>query len=248
MHISVLASGSSGNSTYIESKKTKILIDAGISKKKISKELDSLGTELKEINGIFITHEHVDHIKGLEKINKENVPIFMTIPTYLATKLTLKNVNFIKKEPFNFNGLYITPTKTSHDAADPVGYVVNEGHKTLSYFTDLGVYDKSIIDATSKSDAMVLESNHDIDMVLSGNYPYYLKQRILGETGHLSNIDASLLLAKHAKKNLKTVFLAHLSKNNNTENLAKKTFSQITNDRFNSIITKPNERTELIKI
>lgn len=250
MHVSVLASGSSGNSAYIQSKESKILVDAGVSCTRIKKSLSDLGTELHELDGIFITHEHTDHIKGLERLhNKFNVPVYINKNTFLASKLYLENPIFFNSK-IKINDLEINPVETSHDAVNPYGYEIKEKNKTLGYFTDLGVYDNTIKKVTNKADALVLETNHDIDMVLKGFYPYHLKQRILGEKGHLSNIDAGLLVKNHSSDKLKTVFMAHLSHNNNTEELALKTFSQINNKNpnINKIMTNRYNKTELIKI
>ena len=142
----------------------------------------------------------------------------------------------------------IDPIPTSHDAVNPYGYEIKSKKKTMGFFTDLGFYDNTIKKITKNADALVLETNHDIDMVLQGHYPYHLKQRILGEKGHLSNIDASLLVKNHSSDKLKNVFMAHLSQNNNTEELAIKTFEQINNKKLNKIITNRYNRTELTKI
>lgn len=250
MHVSVLSSGSSGNSTFIQSNETNILVDAGISCQRIKKSLSEFGKELHELNGIFITHEHTDHIKGLERLhNKFEVPVYINKNTFLASNLFLEKPIFFDSS-IKINELNINPISTSHDAANPYGFEIKDKKKTLGYFTDLGIYNQTIKKITNKSNAMVLETNHDIDMVLEGPYPYPLKQRILGDKGHLSNIDASLLIKNYSSEKLKTVFMAHLSHSNNTQELALNTFEQINNKNhnLNKIMTNRYNKTELIKI
>jgi phosphoribosyl 1,2-cyclic phosphodiesterase len=249
MQISVLASGSSGNCTFISSNESNILVDAGITLKRIRNNLDELGKDLNELNGVFVTHEHSDHIKALEKLDKENVPVFINKETYMASKLQLNNLKLITDTKFEFNDLMIKPTSISHDGANPYGYKVTNKNKTAGVFTDLGIANHEVKSIIKDADAMVLETNHDIDMVLNGRYPYHLKQRILGDKGHLSNIDAGLLVKNHASEKLKNVFLSHISKNNNTDELALNTLSQLTSKlNINKILTNDKFRTEFIKI
>jgi phosphoribosyl 1,2-cyclic phosphodiesterase len=250
MHVSVLASGSSGNSTFIESKESNILIDAGISCRRIKKSLSELGKGLNEIDAVFVTHEHSDHIKGIENLhNNFEVPIYINKNTFLASNLYLENPNFFNTK-IKIKDIEVTPVPTNHDAADPYGYEIKSNKKILGYFTDLGVYDEKIKKIVNNADALVLETNHDIDMVLKSNYPYHLKQRILGDKGHLSNIDAGLLIKNYSSEKLKTVFMAHLSQNNNTEELALKTINHINNHKksLKKVMTNRYNKTELIKI
>ncbi len=250
MRLCVLASGSSGNSTYIETDETSILIDAGLSLRRIRNNLDELGKEPNELNGIFITHEHTDHTKGLEKLsNNHQIPVFINRKTFNAANLYLEHVNIIKKDNIELNDLQINPISISHDAVDPVGYHVRNNGKSTGVFTDLGIANDHVKHVIKKANAMVLESNHDIDMVINGRYPYHLKQRILGEKGHLSNIDAGLLVKDNATEKLKHVFLAHISKNNNTDDLAMNTFSELTKkNKIKRTLTNHNQRTEFVTL
>ena len=249
MKICVLASGSSGNSTYIESKESKILIDAGISGKRIKKSLSKLGLDISEINGVFVSHEHTDHVKGLEQLYKNKISVFMNRETFLSSNLNLNPNFFINNKPIDFRDLKITPQSVIHDAADPCGFKIENNGSMIGVFTDLGKANHAVINTIKKSDCLVLETNHDIDMLLNGRYPYYLKQRILSDKGHLSNIDAGLLVNNHSNKKLKTVFLAHISKNNNTQELALTTFTELTKEKkLESILTHPSEETDIIKI
>jgi phosphoribosyl 1,2-cyclic phosphodiesterase len=251
MNISVLASGSTGNSTFIESRETSILVDAGISSKCIVSRLSAIGKEISDIDGIFITHEHSDHIKGVQRLsNHFGIPVFLNKKTFETSNLALDDPNFfVSGDTVALNGLKITSFSTSHDAADPCGFKVQENGTTIGVMTDFGKATSAIRQVTSASDALVLETNHDIDMLINGNYPEYLKHRILGDNGHFSNADAGLLVRDNASSRLKAVFLAHLSKNNNTEELALETMTQLTEKKhINRILTKQDENTELIRI
>jgi phosphoribosyl 1,2-cyclic phosphodiesterase len=249
MKVSVLASGSSGNSTYVESQEAKILIDAGISGRRTINHLNELGVDISEIDGVFVTHEHIDHVRGIDRLhNKFDLPVYINRKTFLASNLTIEP-NFISKQFINFKDIQIKAVSVSHDAADPVGYKIKNSKSTVGVFTDLGKPNQEIKNLVKESDCLVLESNHDIDMLLKSFYPFHLKQRILSERGHLSNIDAGLLVKEHSTDKLKTVFLAHLSKNNNTKELAMNTFSKLNQEKkLNKIITNDKELTELIKI
>jgi phosphoribosyl 1,2-cyclic phosphodiesterase len=252
MKISVLASGSSGNSTFVESKESCVLFDAGISAREIQKRLSKIGKEISDIDAVFITHEHTDHIRGVERLNKSFfIPVYLNRPTYEFSSLTLeKPAFFANNNDIKFSDLTISPFSISHDAADPCGFKIKENGSTLGIMTDFGKSNNEIKDTAKEADALVLETNHDIDMLLNGPYPYPLKQRILGEKGHFSNVDAGLLVKNNASEKLRKVFLAHLSKNNNTEELAYNTFSKLTEDnkRLERIMTKQQETTEIYKI
>ncbi len=249
MKVCVLASGSSGNSTYIESKESKILIDAGISGKRIIQSLTKLGLDLNELDGVFVSHEHTDHVKGLDRLYKNKVPVFLNRETFLSSNLNLNPNFFINNTTIKFKDLKITPQSVYHDAADPCGFKIENNGSVIGVFTDLGKANKAVVNTIKESDCLVWETNHDIDMLLNGRYPYHLKQRILSDKGHLSNIDAGLLVNEHSNKKLKTVFLAHISKNNNTHELAINTFSELTKEKkLNRILTHQKEETDLIKI
>ncbi|MCI9078181.1 MAG: MBL fold metallo-hydrolase [Lachnospiraceae bacterium] len=229
MRVCSIASGSSGNCIYIGDKDTNILIDAGISRKRIAEGLSAIGVRPQELDGIFITHEHSDHIQGVSMM----VKMFDT-PVY-ATGATLDFIRSKdKKGIISMNHLYevhpdecirlknmdIMPFSMSHDAADPVCYTASASGYKAGVATDLGIYDDYIASHLAGSDILMLEANHDISMLESGKYPYNLKCRILGSKGHLSNEDSGRLLCKLLCKRLKYVFLAHLSKENNYPELA----------------------------
>ncbi|MBN1503346.1 MBL fold metallo-hydrolase [Candidatus Woesearchaeota archaeon] len=251
MEVSVLASGSSGNCTLIKTKESKFLVDVGLSCKQTVKKLASKGYDLDEINAIFITHEHIDHIRGLNTIaRKFDTPVFMNSATYESSFFS-KSVNLFDGMPFSIEDIQVTPINVNHDAANTVGFVL-ENNRKLGIFTDLGTVSDEMRQLMPDFDAIVLESNHDIDMLINGPYPYHLKQRILSDKGHLSNIDAGLFIRDCAGEKLRNVFLAHLSRNNNTAELAYNTFQSLISQNkelcARPIITNQFESTELIKI
>ena len=196
MRISTVASGSSGNCIYVGSDNTHLLVDAGISKKRTETGLNANDIDMKDISGILITHEHIDHINGLGVISRKyEIPIYATPKTVEAIKSNNKlghipeelYVEIKADEHFNIGDIEVCPFSISHDAAEPVAYRFNEGGKSVAVATDMGKYDDYIVSNLKKLDALVIEANHDVRMLLAGAYPYYLKQRILGDRGHLSN-------------------------------------------------------------
>ncbi len=252
MKISVLASGSNGNSIYVESKQASILVDSGISAKEISKRLSKIGKKIEEIDAVLVSHEHTDHIRGVQRLNTSfDIPVYLNRATYEFSKLILKKpVFFSNNNSLKFEDLSITPYSSNHDAADPCCFKIQENGTTLGILTDLGKANENAINLTKEADCLVLETNHDIDMLINGPYPYPLKQRILSEKGHLSNIDAGLLVKNNSSEKLKRVFLAHLSKQNNTAELAYETFSTLNKEKkdLKKIIAKQEENTEIFEI
>ncbi len=228
MRICSIASGSSGNCIYVGSDNTHLLVDVGISGKRVEQGLNSLELTGKDIDGILITHEHSDHIKGLGVIaRKHQIPVYATEGTVEA----LSHMNLGKMpegifreihedEPFEINDLTVNPFTIPHDAAQPVGYRVECGEHSVGIATDLGKYNEYIVGNLQNLDALLLEANHDIRMLQVGKYPYYLKQRILGERGHLSNENSGKLLCRILHDKLQAIVLGHLSKENNLPELA----------------------------
>lgn len=232
MELCSIASGSSGNCIYAGSDDSHILIDAGISGKRIETGLNSLDLKTAEMQGILITHEHIDHIGGLGVIARRyGIPMYATEGTIDAV-LHTKSVGKIEESLFHaiqpdvdfvIGDLTIQPISISHDAADPVAYKIKQPGKSMAVMTDLGKYDQSIIDKLQNLDVLLLEANHDVQMLQVGSYPYSLKRRILGEKGHLSNEASGQLLGELLHDHFNTVFLGHLSKENNYEELAYET-------------------------
>lgn len=232
MDLCSIASGSSGNCIYMGNDDTHILIDAGISGKRIENGLNEIGLKADEIQAILVTHEHSDHVQGLGVLARRyGIPIYGTAGTIEAIKRisTLGKIDeslfhsFDADEDFCIQSMKIHPIHVSHDAADPVAYRAYSGEKSIAVMTDLGFFDDYIVQNLQGLDALLLESNHDVRMLEVGRYTYPLKQRILGNRGHLSNENAGRLLGKVLHDRMKAVFLGHLSQENNLPELAYET-------------------------
>ncbi|MGI6000844.1 ribonuclease Z [Lachnoclostridium sp. An131] len=232
MRMCSIASGSSGNCIYVGSDNHHILIDAGISGKRVEAGLRELELSGKDIDGILLTHEHSDHIKGLGVLaRKYGVPIYATPGTAGAVKAMsglgrIDDSLFVEihaDQDFQIGDLKVSPFHISHDAAEPVAYRIACGEKKMAVATDLGVYTDYTVEHLKGLDVLLLEANHDIHMLQVGAYPYYLKQRISGDLGHLSNETAGKLLCEVLHDDLKAIVLGHLSKENNYAELAYET-------------------------
>ena len=232
MRLASIASGSSGNCIYIGSENHHLLIDAGIPGKRVTEGVQALDVKPEELEGVLITHEHSDHIKGLGVIaRKYGLPIYGTAATldYIQQCSSLGKIpegllhSIEKEKDFNLGDLTVHPFAISHDAADPVAYRISCGDKKTAVITDLGEYDDRIVSELRNLDAVLVEANHDIRMLQVGPYPYPLKQRILGGFGHLCNEAAGQLLNTILHDDMKAVFLGHLSKENNYPDLALET-------------------------
>ena len=232
MRLCSIASGSSGNCIYVGNDNTHLLIDAGISKKRIEAGLDVLNVKGEEITGILITHEHVDHIQGLGVFSRKfEIPIYGTKGTIDGIRKcsTLGKMpeglfhEINTDEDFILGDIRIRAFNISHDANEPSGYRMENNEKAVAVATDLGKYDDYIVSNLKDLNAIVLEANHDIHMLEVGPYPYPLKRRVMGDKGHLSNELSGRLLCDILHDNLKHVVLGHLSKENNYEELAYET-------------------------
>lgn len=232
MRFTSIASGSSGNCTYVGSDNTHILVDAGISKKRIEEALSKLELCFNDISAIFVTHEHTDHISALRTILKKH-----DIPVY-ATRGTIKGIKNSDKKNEMAEGRFVTvradeavvvgdmivnPMTISHDALEPCGYRVYCGDRKIGIATDLGCFNDYTVECLKDCDALLLEANHDVRMLQTGPYPYVLKSRILGDKGHLSNDKSGELLSRLLSDRLKGIFLGHLSMENNMPEIAYET-------------------------
>lgn len=229
MQVAVLASGSRGNATFIEMEGVRILVDAGISTRRIKQELSAIGEDIADIDAIFITHEHVDHINGLTTMTKKyGTALYSRPDTFRAMKcyenLPPECINPIIDQ-VRLGRVSVRAFDISHDAANPVGYVI-QGSCRCVVATDIGYMTPTIQKALEGAQVAVLEANHDVDMVKNGDYPRNLKQRILGTQGHLSNVDTGLTLTR-LQQPPQQVFLAHLSEANNRPSLAMETVQNI---------------------
>ncbi|MCR5343201.1 MAG: MBL fold metallo-hydrolase [Butyrivibrio sp.] len=232
MRLASLSSGSSGNSIYVGSDTTHILVDTGCSKKRIVEGLSKLELSLDDIDAIFVTHEHSDHIAGLHTIlKKHDIPVFATRGTLQGIRASDKKGEMVASEfheiradeKVSVKDLVINPITIMHDALEPVAYRIACGDKRIGIATDLGCYNEYTVDNLRGMDAVLLEANHDVRMLQTGPYPYQLKRRILGEKGHLSNEKSGELLCRILHDNLKGILLGHLSKENNLPELAYET-------------------------
>ena len=265
MELCSIASGSSGNCIYVGTDATHLLVDVGISGKKTECGLNSIGKSLKNIDGILITHEHTDHICGLGVLSRKyKIPIYATKKTIEAMR-SISSLGAIDDElfvpiradeRFSIKDILIDPMHTSHDAVDPVAYRFKYGNKKIAIATDLGTYNEYTVECLKGMDLLFIEANHDVNMVQVGPYPYRLKQRILGERGHLSNELSGKLLKKIIHDKLQGVVLGHLSKDNNYPELAYETVRvelALGSDIYNEIqcpitVAKRDEVSPLIKI
>ncbi len=224
-----LFSGSSGNSIFVGENDTNILIDVGMPGKSIDKELNDIGVDPKTIDGIFITHEHSDHIKGVGVLSRKyDIPVYAPSLTWQAMEgkigaIKEKNIKVADEKYTEIKSLIVENFPISHDAACPRGYKVHGINKKACIATDLGYFSAEVKSALDDSDIILLESNHDIEMVKFGPYPYPLKQRILSTIGHLSNEDCGKAIVEVLKGDYKTIYLGHLSKTNNYPELAYET-------------------------
>ena len=221
-----LYSGSSGNSIFVASENTKILVDAGMPGKSIESALKHINQNPNDIDGIFITHEHSDHIKGAGIISRRyNIPIYANEYTWSAMESKIgnvkeSNIRIISDNCVDIKDMHIINYKISHDAAAPIGYAMCSGDKKACIATDLGYFSEEVRSIIKDADVILLESNHDVEMVKFGPYPYPLKRRILSDVGHLSNEACGKAIVEIMNHKQKHIFLGHLSKTNNHHDLA----------------------------
>ena len=237
MKIASIASGSNGNCYYLENDDDAILIDAGISTRQIVARMANLSLSMSKVRGVFISHEHTDHVRGINVLSRKySVPVFMTQKTYLKYGKIIKDslLNFfLPGKQVSFGKIDVYPFLKSHDAAEPCSFSVSSEGRRVAVMTDIGLQCSNVISHIQNADAVFLETNYDDNMLNAGPYPAFLKARIASDFGHLSNTQAAMIALEHASSRLKHVFLSHLSENNNTPELALYT--------FNSFIKKRND-------
>lgn len=254
MIICNLASGSTGNCTFVEINKHKILIDAGKNKKYIQSSLAKIGISLSEIEYIFLTHSHDDHTSALKTLLKEcNLKLVLT--SGMLEELSLKEYvdkMLIYNDNPVIDGIDIESYKMSHDVKDVRSFILNENNKRFALITDTGYFNLKYLKYFNNLDVYYMESNHDIEMLLHGPYPDWLQKRVLSDEGHLSNKYAGIYLSKMIGNNTKHIGLLHLSEKNNNEEICMSTVIEelVDNDISNIKIycTKPNEISEVIEL
>lgn len=254
MLVSVLASGSKGNSTLIATERVKILIDAGKNQKYLETALNQINLSLRDIDYILITHTHADHTSALKTIVKSHKP------TIVLTELMYQDLDYLKNyenilfltDNLELEDLVIENIKTSHDTSDSRGYIVTQGNSSVVQITDTGYLNQKYFKKLQNKTIYIFESNHNIEMLMHGRYPKWLKARVSSDVGHLSNESSAFYLTKLIGENTKEIILAHLSEENNTPELALETLNKEfaeNNIKFNNIVVaKQEERTDLIEV
>ena len=253
MRIKVIASGSKGNSTLIESGNTRILIDAGINYSRIKDTLESINVEMESLDGIIISHTHSDHIGGLAAlIKKTGLPVFIKEELYPEIKKIVKddNIIIVEEDKTTIGNLDIEYISLSHDVPS-FGFIINDEKSKILYMTDTGYINRRYYSKLENLDAYIIESNHDEKMLMEGPYPYILKQRVISDKGHLSNRYTGKFLDKTIGDKTKVVVLAHISENNNTEELAvEQVKDELKNNNYlcNIVVAKQHIDTEMVEI
>lgn len=260
MLFSPLASGSSGNSTFVEAGGLRILIDAGLSAKRLTELLDAIDIKAHTIDAILVTHEHSDHIAGIAVLSKRYcIPVYANRETFFAMRekrvsISPCNVRVVEPDvPFYLKGVEILPYATPHDSARSMGYTLTSNGGKCTVMTDIGHVSDHMLEVARDSDILLLEANHDVDMLKSGPYPFSLKRRILSKNGHLSNDDAGAALVKFFGFGVRNVILGHLSRENNTPELARVTVESILEengvlDAMHVEVAKRDEPTGIYEI
>lgn len=233
MKFSVLASGSTGNAVYVESGDQAFIVDAGLTGKKMEQLFAKIDRDIKKLSGILVTHEHSDHIKGVGVLaRKYNVPVFANEKTWQAMTPSVGNIPLDQRFQFDmetvqaFGTLEIESFGVSHDAADPMFYTFHENGRKLAVITDTGYVSDRMKGIIRGADAFVFESNHDVNMLQMGSYPWSTKRRILSDVGHVSNEDAAIAMSDVVFEKDTHIYLSHLSKDNNMKDLARLSVAQ----------------------
>lgn len=233
-----LFSGSSGNAVYLETDKTKILIDCGVSGRKVAASLAEIGVKAEELDAILVTHEHIDHTKSLGVVSRRyNLPIYANESTWTGIENIMGSIDEGNKiyietgRDFYIKDILIHPFPIPHDAAEPVAYNFYADNKKITLATDIGHINDNLLSNIKGCNMLLIEANHDVEMLKCCSYPYYVKKRILGEKGHLCNEAAGELIASMAKSGTEVFLLGHLSKNNNFPQLAYNTVYNILEEQ-----------------
>jgi phosphoribosyl 1,2-cyclic phosphodiesterase len=262
MHFSVLASGSTGNAIFVETDQDSFLVDAGLSGKQMEALFQNIDRKIKDLSGILVTHEHSDHIKGIGILaRKYGLPVYANEKTWKAMDPLIGNVPLDQKFEFgmekvqSFGSLDIESFGVSHDAAEPMFYTFHHEGRKLVLVTDTGYVSDRMKGIISNANTYVFESNHDVDMLRMCRYPWSIKRRILSDVGHVSNEDAAIAMSEVFGDQTKSIYLAHLSKDNNMKDLARMSVSQTleskgikVGEQFDLLDTDPKIPTQLVAV
>ncbi|MEH6889558.1 MBL fold metallo-hydrolase [Bacillus sp. JJ864] len=238
LHFSVLASGSTGNALYVGTEREKLLVDAGLSGKAMEALFQQAELDINSISGILVTHEHSDHIKGLGVLaRKYHLPIYANEKTWNAMEHLVGNIPADQKFVFSigevktFGDIEVESFGVSHDAAEPMFYAFHHNGRKLALITDTGYVSDRMKGVIKGANAFVFESNHDVEMLRMGRYPWSVKRRILSDVGHVCNEDAALAMTDVITDETKHIYLAHLSLDNNMKELARMSVAQVLEER-----------------
>lgn len=256
MRVCVLGSGSGGNASYVEGQEGALLLEAGLPWSRVRRELQEIGADPRRIRAILVTHEHGDHCSFIGEIAHHlNCPIYATEGTIAGMAWALEGFMGLDLRPFTAGDAFqigefaVKSFPVFHDANDPCGYIIREGDRSLGLATDLGVLTRAVLEHLQECEVVILEANHDLEMLRTGPYPWELKQRIRSEVGHLSNDAAGEALAELAHHGrLKVALLAHLSRYNNKPELALQTVKDYLNGRAEVFLTWQDRRSAVIEI
>lgn len=226
MRFAVLGSGSQGNGTLIASGDTYILVDCGFSLRETERRLALLGVSPTQLSAVLVTHEHADHVHGVGLLARRyNVPVYLSQGTLRGMRKPVEATGFLAAQgSLRIGNLEVSAARVEHDALEPLQYVISDGQRRFGMLTDLGCYDTHLLDSYQGLDALVIEANHCRDLLARGHYPYFLKQRVGGDQGHLNNHQAARLVSELGWQNLQHLVLAHLSSKNNLPHLARQCF------------------------
>lgn len=251
MRFSSIGSGSKGNSTIIEHDDTVILVDCGFSLKETEKRLSISGLAPSKIKAILVTHEHSDHIRGVSSLAKKyKIPVMATAGTskFLRNSSALNLTCIDTQSDFHIENLTVTPVLVPHDAREPVQFIIRGGLLTFGILTDVGAITEHIIELYQCCDGLMIESNHDEDMLLNGSYPRSLKNRVGGDWGHLNNKQMLYFLKNIKLEQLQELVIGHISENNNSVSLVKETISEISKQLSSVSYATQNEGFDWIRL